>query len=146
MTDEQIIKYWNEIDSEIINEHGEEFDVYITMPVAKSTVDLINRQQAEIARLEKELTEYKLPCKVGQTVFRIVKLYGDRKPIIVEGEVFEIALTHENGEIKKRFYFLEKGGNKIINRYSLWLDFDEIGKTAFFTKEEAEKKLEGMHQ
>ena len=86
------------------------------------------------------------PCKVGQTVFRIVKLYGDRKPIIVEGEVFEIALTHENGEIKKRFYFLEKGGNKIINRYSLWLDFDEIGKTAFFTKEEAEKKLEGMPQ
>ncbi len=83
------------------------------------------------------------PCKVGQTVFRIVKLYGDRKPIIVEGEVFEIALTHENGEIKKRFYFLEKGGNKIINRYSLWLDFDEIGKTAFFTKEEAEKVLKG---
>lgn len=83
------------------------------------------------------------PCKVGQTVFRIVKLYGDRKPIIVEGEVFEIALAHENGEIKKRFYFLEKGGNKIINRYSLWLDFDEIGKTAFFTKEEAEKVLKG---
>lgn len=83
------------------------------------------------------------PCKVGQTVFRIVKLYGDRKPIIVEGEVFEIALTHENGEIKKRFYFLEKGGNKIINRYSLWLYFDEIGKTAFFTKEEAEKVLKG---
>jgi len=84
------------------------------------------------------------PCKVGQTVFRIVKLYGDRKPIIVEGEVFEIALTHENGEIKKRFYFLEKGGNKIINRYSLWLDFDEIGKTAFFTKEESKKALEEM--
>ena len=52
MTDEQIIKYWNEIDSEIINEHGEEFDVYITMPVAKSTVDLINRQKAEIIRLK----------------------------------------------------------------------------------------------
>ena len=51
MTDEQIIKYWNEIDSEIINEHGEEFDVYITMPVAKSTVDLINRQKAEVERL-----------------------------------------------------------------------------------------------
>lgn len=81
------------------------------------------------------------PCKVGQTVFKIVKLYGDRKPIIVEGEVFEIALTHENCEIKKRFYFLEKGGNKIINRYSLWHDFDEVGKTVFFTKEEAEQKL-----
>ncbi len=54
MTDNEIIKYWNEIDSEIINEHGEEFDVYITMPVAKSTVDLINRQNAEIERLEKK--------------------------------------------------------------------------------------------
>ena len=54
MTDEQIIKYWNEIDSEIINEHGEEFDVYITMPVAKSTVDLISRQKAEIERLERK--------------------------------------------------------------------------------------------
>lgn len=86
------------------------------------------------------------PCKVGQTVFRIVKLYGDRKPIIVEGEVFEIALTHENGEIKKRFYFLEKGGNKIINRYSLWLDFDEIGKTVFLTKEEAEQSLKAREK
>ena len=81
------------------------------------------------------------PCKVGETVFKIVKLYGDRIPIIVEGEVFEIALTHENGEIKKRFYFLEKGGNKIINRYSLWLDFDDFGKTVFLTKEEAEQAL-----
>jgi hypothetical protein len=81
------------------------------------------------------------PCKVRQTVFRIVRLYGDIKPIIDEGEVFEIALTHENGEIKKRFYFLEKGGNKIIDRYSLWLDFDEIGKTVFLTREEAEKAL-----
>ena len=84
-----------------------------------------------------------LPCKVGQTVFKIVKLYGDRKPIIVEGEIFEIALTHENCEIKNRFYFLEKGGNKIINRYSLWHDFDEVGKTVFLTKEEAQKALGG---
>lgn len=57
MTDEQIIKYWNEIDSEIINEHGEEFDVYITMPVAKSTVDLINRQKARIKESEEKHAE-----------------------------------------------------------------------------------------
>lgn len=56
MTDEQIIKYWNEIDSEIINEHGEEFDVYITMPVAKSTVDLINRQKARTKELEERIS------------------------------------------------------------------------------------------
>lgn len=56
MTDEQIIKYWNEIDSEIINEHGEEFDVYITMPVAKSTVGLINRQKARTKELEERIS------------------------------------------------------------------------------------------
>lgn len=56
MTDEQIIKYWNEIDSEIINEHGEEFDVYITMSVAKSTVDLINRQKARTKELEERIS------------------------------------------------------------------------------------------
>ena len=69
MTDEQIIKYWNEIDSEIINEHGEEFDVYITMPVAKSTVDLINRQKAEAERLEKEKQDIKDKCDCQQTVY-----------------------------------------------------------------------------
>lgn len=56
MTDEQIVKYWNEIDSEIINEHGEEFDVYITMPAAKSTADLINRQAAEIEKLRERIS------------------------------------------------------------------------------------------
>ena len=65
MTDEQIIKYWNEIDSETINEHGEEFDVYITMPVAKSTVDIINRQKAEIERLLQKLQQAKSEAVKG---------------------------------------------------------------------------------
>lgn len=69
MTDEQIIKYWNEIDSEIINEHGEEFDVYITMPVAKSTVDIINRQKAEIERLKEEKQDIKDKYDCQQTVY-----------------------------------------------------------------------------
>lgn len=106
---------------------------------------LLDRHKESVVE---ELADYILtdgwirpPCKVGQTVFRTVKLYGDEKTIIVEGEAFEIALTHENGEIKKRFYFLEKGANKIINRYSLWLDFDNFGKTVFLTREEAEAKL-----
>ena len=72
MTDKQIIKYWNEIDSEIINEHGEEFDVYITMPVAKSTVDFINRQKAEINRLKKEQRRA-LNCVVGPLVQNTIK-------------------------------------------------------------------------
>ena len=74
MTDEQIIKYWNEIDSEIINEHGEEFDVHITMPEAKSTVDLINRQKAGIERLENQNTLLlKKKCKDINTARKIIK-------------------------------------------------------------------------
>lgn len=74
LTDEQIIKYWNEIDSEIINEHGEEFDVYITMPVAKSTADLISRQKAEIERLGNQNTLLlKKKCKDINTARKIIK-------------------------------------------------------------------------
>lgn len=73
MTDEQIIKYWNEIDSEIINEHGEEFDVYITMPVAKSTVDLINRQKAEAERLENIKFPYRIQVETSKKIENEIK-------------------------------------------------------------------------
>ena len=81
------------------------------------------------------------PCKVGDVVYRIVRMYGDKTPIIVEGDIFEITSTNENGKIKNRFYFWEKDANKIINRDSLWCDFADFGKTVFLTKEEAEKAL-----
>ena len=76
------------------------------------------------------------PCKVGQTVYRITKLYGG-KTIIAEGEAFEFAITHEH-----RFYFWGKGEEFIYGDYSLWCDFADFGKTVFLTKEEAEAELE----
>jgi hypothetical protein len=84
------------------------------------------------------------PCKVGGTVYRITKLYS-HETIIVEGEVFEVSVTHEYGKkITHRFYFWAKGEEFIRRHYSIWCDFDEIGKTVFFTKEEAEEKLRGL--
>ncbi len=85
-----------------------------------------------------------LPCKVGQTVFRLVKLHGDGYTKIVEGTVFEVATTYEYCGIKHRFYFWEKGTtSKHINRYSLWCEFDQIGKSVFLSREDAEAKLKG---
>lgn len=107
-----------------------------------------------LEKISTDLADYLLengvivpPCKVGQTVFRLVKLHGDGYTKIVEGTVFEVAATYEYGEIKHRFYFWEKGTtNKHINRYSLWCEFDQIGKSVFLTKEEAEQALKGDGQ
>lgn len=81
------------------------------------------------------------PCKVGDTVYRITKLYGGEK-IIVEGEAFEFAITHEHSnKYEHRFYFCAKGEEFIHRHYSLWCDFTDFGKTVFLTPEEAEKAL-----
>ena len=83
------------------------------------------------------------PCKAGQTVWRIVKEYNGETRVI-EGEVFEITVTHEYGQkFEYRFYFWAKGEEFIRRNYSLWCDFKVFGKTVFLTKEEAEEALKG---
>ncbi|MBQ8567305.1 MAG: hypothetical protein IJ445_06975 [Clostridia bacterium] len=86
-----------------------------------------------------------LPCKVGGTVYRIVKLCnGETK--IVEGEVLEFTITHEhhNRKDEYRFYFWAKGEEIAHRQYSLWCYFTDFGKTVFLTKEEAEEKLKEL--
>lgn len=88
-----------------------------------------------------------LPCKVGGTVYRIVKLCnGETK--IVEGEVLEFTITHEhhNGKDEYRFYFWAKGEEFAHRQYSLWCYFTDFGKTVFLTKEEAEAKLKELEE
>ena len=82
-----------------------------------------------------------LPCKVGDTVYRIVKLLnGEAK--IVEGEVFEIAITHEHHDGNEcHFYFWAKGEEFTRRHYSIWCDFVDFGKTVFLSRELAEKAL-----
>lgn len=72
-----------------------------------------------------------LPCKVGDIMFRINK--GAKNPII------ELTVTQIN--ITRRSYNLE-----VIDRDcgELMCFKNDIGKTIFLTREEAEKKLEEM--
>lgn len=95
----------------------------------------------DVAELLEELKSYKeaeeqgllvrLPCKVGDIMFRINK--GAKNPII------ELTVTQIN--ITRRSYNLE-----VIDRDcgELMCFKNDIGKTIFLTREEAEKKLEEM--
>ena len=132
-TDEQIIKYWNEIDSEIINEHGEEFDVYITMPVAKSTVDIINRQKAEIERLER-----KANTPFCQVTFDEEKL----KEIANEyAENIEFDLNQLKSEVIKEFAErLKTNFNKNIRLYGRCTVCDATTEIDDLVKEMTEGK------
>lgn len=81
------------------------------------------------------------PCKAGQTVYRIVTEYNGEIRAI-EGEVFEIAITHAYGQkIEYRFYFWAKGEEFIRRNYSLWCNFAEVGKTVFLSEAEAKYAL-----
>lgn len=116
MTDEQIIKYWNEIDSEIINEHGEEFDVYITMSVAKSTVDLINRQKARTKELEERISylEESIDCS-----------RKEYNRLLQEFQQAQAEAIKEFAEQLKNNTFLAKEKNSV--EHTIWIyEIDKI--------------------
>lgn len=82
------------------------------------------------------------PVKVGQTVYRTIKLIsGDE--FVIEGIIFEVSSTYENGTAKTRFYFWAKGDERTSRHYSLWCDLTEFGKTVFTSREDALAKLKG---
>lgn len=95
----------------------------------------------DVAELLEELKSYKgleeqgllvrLPCKVGDIMFRINK--GAKNPVI--------ELTVTQIDITTRSYNLE-----VIDREcgELMCFKSDIGRTIFLTREEAEKKLEEM--
>ena len=83
----------------------------------------------EYEDLEEQGLLVRLPCKVGNTAFRINK--GAKNPII--------ELTVTQIDITRRSYNLE-----VIDRDcgELMCFKNDIGKNVFLTREEAEKKLE----
>lgn len=86
---------------------------------------------ADYEELEEQGLLVRLPCKVGNTAFRINK--GAKNPII------ELTVTQIN--IIRKSYNLEvvdKDGGELMYFKS------EIGNSIFLTREEAEKKLEEM--
>lgn len=109
---------------------------------------------AKLAIMQKELKEYKdleehgllvrLPCKVGDTVWVVTSPINvfdyDKYDGDAEYEVYESFLSsvsyYASGE---QFRIYAKVTNSFIAAYFRECDF---GKSIFFTREEAEKKLE----
>lgn len=87
-------------------------------------VSLAVKELKEYRDLEEQGLLLKLPCKVGDTVYFI---YHD-------------AVHHEE---VKRFFQCNGGTNWGIVLWGMYPDlyFDQIGKTVFLTKEEAEQAL-----
>lgn len=87
------------------------------------------KKLAEYEQLEEQGLLARLPCKVGDIMFRINK--GAKNPVI--------ELTVTQIDITTRSYNLE-----VIDRDcgELMCFKNDIGKTVFLTRKEAEKKLE----
>lgn len=94
-------------------------------------VNEVCKKLAEYEQLEEQGLLARLPCKVGDIMFRINK--GAKNPVI------ELTVTQIN--ITRRSYNLE-----VIDRDcgELMCFKNDIGKTVFLTRKEAEKKLEEM--
>lgn len=96
---------------------------------------------AKLAIMQKELKEYKdleehgllvrLPCKIGDILFRINK--GARNPII-KMKVSHITIISKSYNIKA----IEEDCGEVL------FSSDVIGIKVFLTREEAEKKLEEL--
>ena len=94
-------------------------------------IQQVFKKLATYEDLEEQGLLVRLPCKVGDIMFRINK--GAKNPII------ELTVTQIN--ITRRSYNLE-----VIDRDcgELMCFKNDIGKTIFLTREEAENKLEEM--
>lgn len=91
------------------------------------------RKLCDYEDLEEQGLLARLPCKVGDIMFRINK--GAKNPVI--------ELTVTQIDITTRSYNLE-----VIDREcgELMCFKSDIGRTIFLTREEAEKKLEEMEK
>lgn len=93
---------------------------------------------AEYEDLEEQDRLIKLPCKVGDKVYRIRK-----KESVIEMRVLQI-YCRKNCDGKTRIWFdtIHIDNNEFENSYFV----EDIGKTVFLTKSEAEEKLKELHK
>ena len=82
---------------------------------------------AEYEDLEEQGLLLRLPCKVGDTLYRLVP-----------------NLYREYVEIKIAQFVINKNGIYFITNKGVSWSVDKIGKTVFLTQDEAEQKLKEM--
>lgn len=90
-----------------------------------------------------ELADYLLsngvivpPCKVGDTVYKPIITDDTHEPAIWDITITQISI--DTGKLLKNGYAV---GTICESKSGASFDFNDIGKTAFLTKEEAEKAL-----
>lgn len=87
---------------------------------------------AEKCECFKDKSKYiELPCNIGDKVYHII-----RKIEITEESIYRIRVYEDN---HIAFSACRKGGRIVFNE-------DEIGKTVFLTKSEAEQKLKELKE
>ena len=90
----------------------------------------------ELAVADQEGRVIVLPCKVGDTVYAIVQVFGDDG---VRPRIIEKKITGIGGNALNKVWMVNKG-NKYEDRFSP----SEFGRTVFLTRKEAEKALAEM--
>ena len=93
-----------------------------------STRKIIERL-AEYEDLEEQGLLLRLPCKVGDTVYSIAN----------DGKIYPVKATREVRIVDGVLHIICE-----ICKYSDLVSYDDIGKTVFLTKSEAEQKLKEM--
>jgi hypothetical protein len=78
------------------------------------------------------------PCKVGDVVYKPIITDDTHKPAIWDITIKQISI--ETGKILNDAYAI---GTICKSKSAVSFDFDEIGKTVFLTRGEAEAKLKG---
>ena len=97
------------------------------------------RKLAEYEDLEEQGLLLRLPCKVGDTVYKVWPCSKNGKSIAE----FEISHIYVDNPQFIEFSMISKKNKNATYPYRFFKDF-EIGKTVFLTKEEAEHKLKEM--
>ena len=83
----------------------------------------------EYEDLEEQGLLLRLPCKVGDTVYSIAN----------DGKIYSVKATREVRIVDGVLHIICE-----ICKYSDLVSYDDIGKTVFLTKSEAEQKLKEM--
>ena len=128
------------------NETCEEFCKNAVDGCKNCYIQQVFKKLADYEDLEEQGLLVRLPCKVGDTVWVVTSPINvfdyDKYDGDAEYEVYESFLSsvsyYASGE---QFRFYAKVTNNFIAAYFRECDF---GKSIFFTREEAEKKLEEL--
>lgn len=107
-------------------------------------------QNCDLDRLEKLAESDKdgrlvVPCKIGDTVYEIIRYRNFGIVEIVERTVLSVEIFQDDGYIKmQRWVPCHDTGDILKQSVDSWAKIEDFGKTVFLTHEEAEKALEAM--